>query len=69
MLTASSVKIEKEGKTPLFNIQKLGTISEKKENFQHGRWTQEEHFTFIDEVMKNGIRNWKRVIKFLYALA
>lgn len=30
--------------------------------FKLGRWTKEEHDLLIDEVLSNGIRNWKKVI-------
>jgi hypothetical protein len=26
-----------------------------------GRWTKEEHSLFVNEVLKNGIKNWKKV--------
>jgi hypothetical protein len=30
-----------------------------------GRWTKNEHKIFLDVVLKNGIRNWKKVKYFL----
>jgi len=32
-----------------------------KTQFREGRWTKEEHSLFINETLKFGIKNWKKV--------
>lgn len=32
-----------------------------RKQFNHGRWTQEEHETFLRSINRNGIKNWKLV--------
>lgn len=41
-------------------------ISQKLTNMRkvhEGRWTKEEHRVFVEEILKFGIRNWKKVTK------
>jgi hypothetical protein len=54
------------GRNLLFNISKNSPVKKKNEQkFKQGRWTSEEHSLFISEILKSGIRNWKKVIIFI----
>ena len=49
----------------MYNYAPLNKISVKKanrrRNINEGRWTEEEHSIFIQEVLNLGIHNWKKV--------
>lgn len=36
-------------------------IDLKNQQFREGRWTKEEHNSFVNEILRVGIKNWKKV--------
>jgi hypothetical protein len=56
----SNIKIQEQLKK--FNVEKQ--VSNRQIKFREGRWSKEEHAIFIEETLKIGIKNWKKVICF-----
>jgi hypothetical protein len=52
----------------MHNLAPSNKISVKKtsrrQNINEGRWTDEEHSIFIEEILNLGINNWKKVMLF-----
>lgn len=45
---------------------KIENLTNSNRLFNYGRWTQEEHNLLIEDVLVNGIKNWKKVSLFLF---
>ncbi len=45
----------------IFGIEKMKNPKFSSRKIKEGRWTREEHSIFISEVLRIGIKNWKKV--------
>lgn len=53
--------LECSDQTTIFGVIKSNGKNQGHVEYNEGRWTKNEHQVFISQILKCGIKNWKKV--------